>query len=44
MFETTHRGVHLAIRDKDQVVFVERFLSPETATDRRGQPGRPVQA
>ncbi len=34
LFETTHRGVHLAIREKDQVVFVERFLSPETATDR----------
>jgi DNA-binding IclR family transcriptional regulator len=34
LFETTHRGVHLAIRDKDQVVFVERLLSPETVTDR----------
>jgi DNA-binding IclR family transcriptional regulator len=34
LFETTHRGVHLAIREKDQVVFVERFLSQETATDR----------
>jgi DNA-binding IclR family transcriptional regulator len=34
LFETTHRGVHLAIREKDQVVIVERFLSPETATDR----------
>ncbi|MGH3391801.1 MAG: IclR family transcriptional regulator [Actinomadura sp.] len=34
LFETTHRGVHLAVREKDQVVFVERFLSPETATDR----------
>jgi len=34
LFETTHRGVHLAIREKDQVVFVERFLSPETVTDR----------
>jgi DNA-binding IclR family transcriptional regulator len=34
LFETTHRGVHLAIREKDQVVFVERFSSPETATDR----------
>jgi DNA-binding IclR family transcriptional regulator len=34
LFETTHRGVHLAIREKDQVVFVESFLSRETATDR----------
>jgi DNA-binding IclR family transcriptional regulator len=34
LFETTHRGVHLAIREKDQVVFVERFLSPDTAADR----------
>jgi DNA-binding IclR family transcriptional regulator len=34
LLKTTHRGVHLAIREKDQVVFVERFLSPETATDR----------
>lgn len=34
LFETTQRGVHLAVREKDQVVFVERFLSPETATDR----------
>lgn len=34
LFETTHRGVHLAVREKDQVVLVERFLSPETATDR----------
>jgi DNA-binding IclR family transcriptional regulator len=34
LFETTHRGVHLAIREKDRVVFVESFLSRETATDR----------
>jgi DNA-binding IclR family transcriptional regulator len=34
LFETTQRGVHLAVREKDQVVLVERFLSPETATDR----------
>ncbi len=34
LFETTHRGVHLAIREKDEVVIVERFLSPVTATDR----------
>ena len=40
LFETTHRGVHLAIREKDQVVFVERFLSPETATDRTRVGGR----
>jgi DNA-binding IclR family transcriptional regulator len=40
LFETTHRGVHLAIREKEQVVFVERFLSPETATDRTRVGGR----
>jgi len=40
LFETTHRGVHLAIREKDQVIFVERFLSPETATDRTRVGGR----
>lgn len=34
LFETTHRGVHLAIREKDQVLFVERFTSQETAADR----------
>lgn len=34
LFETTRRGVHLAVREKDEVVFVERFLSPETTTDR----------
>src|SRR5690606_21660258 len=34
LFETTHRGVHLAIREGEEVVFVERFLSPETTTDR----------
>jgi DNA-binding IclR family transcriptional regulator len=33
LFETTHRGVHLAIREKDEVVIVERFLSPVTAGD-----------
>ena len=30
LYETTHRGVHLAVREKDEVVFVERFVSPET--------------
>ncbi|NBE95600.1 IclR family transcriptional regulator [Nonomuraea sp. KC401] len=40
LFETTHRGVHLAVREKDQVVFVERFLSSETATDRTWVGGR----
>ncbi|MFG1708067.1 IclR family transcriptional regulator [Nonomuraea sp. M3C6] len=40
LFETTHRGVHLAVREKDEVVFVERFVSPETAGDRPRVGGR----
>ncbi|MCG5219290.1 IclR family transcriptional regulator [Streptosporangium sp. KLBMP 9127] len=40
LFETTHRGVHLAVREKDQVVFVERFVSPETASERPRVGGR----
>ncbi len=40
LFETTRRGVHLAVREKDQVVFVECFLSPDTAADRARVGGR----
>ncbi|GLZ09497.1 IclR family transcriptional regulator [Actinomadura sp. NBRC 104412] len=40
LFETTQRGVHLAVREKDQYVFLERLLSPETATDRAQVGGR----
>jgi DNA-binding IclR family transcriptional regulator len=40
LYETTHRGVHLAVREKDEVVFVERFVSPETAGDRPRVGGR----
>lgn len=40
LFETTHRGVHLAVREKDKVVFVERFVSPETAGERPRVGGR----
>jgi DNA-binding IclR family transcriptional regulator len=40
LFETTERGVHLAVRERDKVVFVERFLSPETVTDRTQVGGR----
>jgi DNA-binding IclR family transcriptional regulator len=39
LYETTHRGVHLAVREKDEVVFVERFVSPETARDERPRVG-----
>jgi DNA-binding IclR family transcriptional regulator len=40
LFETTRRGVHLAVREKDQVVFVQCFTSPETAGDRARVGGR----
>ena len=40
LFETAHRGVHLAVREQDQVVFVERFVSPEVASDRPRVGGR----
>lgn len=40
LYETTHRGVHLAVREKDEVVFVERFVSPETAGKRPRVGGR----
>ncbi|MFI7452927.1 IclR family transcriptional regulator [Nonomuraea sp. NPDC049714] len=40
LFETVHRGVHLAVREQDQVVFVERFVSPEVASDRPRVGGR----
>jgi DNA-binding IclR family transcriptional regulator len=40
LYETTHRGVHLAVREKDEVVFVERFVSPETAGSRPRVGGR----
>lgn len=40
LFETTHRGVHLAVREQEQVVFVERFVSPEGAGDRPRVGGR----
>jgi DNA-binding IclR family transcriptional regulator len=40
LYETTHRGVHLAVREKDEVVFVERFVSPETAGERPRVGGR----
>lgn len=40
LFEATHRGVHLAVREKDEVVFVERFVSPETASERPRVGGR----
>lgn len=39
LYETTHRGVHLAVREKDEVLFVERFVSPETARDERPRVG-----
>jgi DNA-binding IclR family transcriptional regulator len=40
LYETTHRGVHLAVRENNEVVFVERFVSPETAGDRPRVGGR----
>jgi DNA-binding IclR family transcriptional regulator len=40
LYETTHRGVHLAVREKDEVVFVERFVSSETADERPRVGGR----
>jgi DNA-binding IclR family transcriptional regulator len=40
LFETTQRGVHLAVRERDQYVFLERFLSPETVSDRAQVGGR----
>lgn len=40
LYETTHRGVHLAVREGDEVVFVERFVSPETAGERPRVGGR----
>ncbi|WP_210770146.1 IclR family transcriptional regulator [Qaidamihabitans albus] len=39
LYETTHHGVHLAVREQDEVVFVERFVSPETARDERPRVG-----
>lgn len=29
LYETTHLGVHLAVREKSEVVFVERLVSPD---------------
>jgi DNA-binding IclR family transcriptional regulator len=29
LFETTHRGVHLGVREGHEVVFIERFVVPE---------------
>lgn len=40
LYETTHRGVHLAVRTDDEVVFVERFVSPERASARPRVGGR----
>ncbi|MEU3269761.1 IclR family transcriptional regulator [Saccharomonospora sp. NPDC006951] len=40
LYETTHRGVHLAVRTHDEVVFVERFVSPERASARPRVGGR----
>lgn len=40
LYETTHRGVHLAVRENNEVVFVERFVSPETAGERPRVGGR----
>jgi DNA-binding IclR family transcriptional regulator len=40
LYETTRRGVHLAVREKDEVVFVERFVSPETVSQRPRVGGR----
>lgn len=40
LYETTHRGVHLAVREGDEVVFVERFVSPETVSERPRVGGR----
>lgn len=34
LYETTRHGVHLAVRTGDEVVFVERFVSPERASAR----------
>jgi DNA-binding IclR family transcriptional regulator len=39
LYETTRHGVHLAVREKDEVVFVERFVSQETARDERPRVG-----
>lgn len=39
LYEATHRGVHLAVREGDEVVFVERIVSPETAGDERPRVG-----
>ena len=40
LYETTRRGVHLAVREDHEVVFVERFVSPETASERPRVGGR----
>ncbi|MEU6641495.1 IclR family transcriptional regulator [Saccharomonospora sp. NPDC046836] len=40
LYETTRHGVHLAVREKDEVVFVERFVSPERASARPRIGGR----
>lgn len=40
LYETTHRGVHLAVRESNEVIFVERFVSPDSASSRPRVGGR----
>ena len=40
LYETTHRSVHLAVREKDEVVFVERLASPDRVRERPRVGGR----
>ncbi|MFF4776328.1 IclR family transcriptional regulator [Microtetraspora fusca] len=40
LYENTHRSVHLAVREKDEVVFVERLTSPDRPRERPRVGGR----
>jgi DNA-binding IclR family transcriptional regulator len=40
LYETTRRGVHLAVLEDHEALFVERFVSPETAGERPRVGGR----
>ncbi|MEV0971161.1 IclR family transcriptional regulator [Microtetraspora glauca] len=40
LYESTRRSVHLAVREKDEVVFVERLTSPDRKHDRPRVGGR----
>lgn len=40
LYETTRRGVHLAVLEDHEALFVERFVSPENASERPRVGGR----